>query len=1710
VCGAAGETAQLAGLPTPASAGVISQAPVTLAETSPPSDGPDQTAALDGTLSMAPAVAAAPPAAIPGYEILGLLGRGGMGVVYKARQLALNREVALKMLLAGPHASPSLLNRFRTEAEAVARLQHPNIVQIYEVGQVEGRPFFALEYVEGGTLAQWLNSKPQPPRQAAALVCRLARAVHSAHQRGIVHRDLKPANILLARIEDRGSKVENRADSSDPRSSILDPRCSIPKITDFGLAKQLVGPEGQTKTGEIVGTPSYMAPEQAGGVTKQITALVDVYALGAILYEMLTGRPPFLSTDPIETVLQVISDDPVSPRRLQPKLSRDLETICLKCLQKALAKRYASAEALADDLERFLDGEPILARPTGRVERLVKWARRRPGTAAGVGIGILAAAVVVGLTWFYNGQLKQERDGAVEAGRQEKVQRQKAEQAEKLEKEQRQKAETRFLWMCLAQGAQAIKEGDLMAALASFIEVTDHDRSADEIQRQRLASIIGLYPKPVQFWFHEGPVNHAEFSPDGRRVVTASSDKTARVWDVAQGTMVIPVLAHGGAVHYAAFSPNGRLVVTVADAADGHKGEVRVWDAVTSKANTAFLKHEKPVVLAVFSPDNHRVLTACEDGAARVWEVGTAKLAFAPLRHKGPVKHAAFSPDGRSIVTASADHTARIWDAATGEPVTEPLTHASPVNRAVFSPDGRLVATAYGEVGTTGYGVELWDAATGGLVVSLPKQNEPVTFVAFSPDGRQVVTANIGTAAEIWSTSTGKSLTLPLRHDGPIRFAAFSPDGRRVATASRDHTARVWDTTRGGADSPRMTGAFINLLAGIYDKTWGLAITPPLRHNDEVTSVSFSPDGRFLLTASQDGTARIWDLAAGRVRGPQLKHWGKVAQAEFSPDGRIVTASLDSTAQVWDAATGHPVGWPLWHNNWIVSASFSPDGRRVVTASADNTARVWDAQSGQPITPPLTHAGALSSAVFSPDGRRLLTTCYDGTTWIWNAATGKRVAGPMQHHGWVEMGSFSPNNRLVLTASNDQTAQVWDAATGKPVGPALRHPRPVSSAVFSPDGRRVITGGYDQKARIWDVATGKEITPPLKHNGAVLYATFSPDGKRVATASGDYTARVWDAATGEPVTPPLKHDHYVYRVAFSPNGHRLVTASNDQTARVWDAATGDPVTPPLKHDSSVNRACFSPDGRRVLTAVGVPGTSAGSAQVWELSPDLRPREDLVLLTRVLTGVRVDSRGRTIPIPRTELQAAWKSVQAKYPAEFVASTQELVTWHLREADDCENTGHRKEALVHLSRAIDAQPGEWLHYARRGYSYAELGEWDKAGADYAKAIDLGSNNYWTWSLLALVRLKQGDEVGYRNVCTSALDRLGKSTNPFTWSTAAWLSVLAARGGDLIQAKKMAQRALAELPGAYSIQRHLGAALYRLGDYQAAIVQLETAAASEQNSNKYYDWLFLAMACHRQGKHKEARQWLEKANAAINGQTGLNWNVREELALLRGEANGLVLGPWEPHAQRGRGHAERKEWSQAAAAFEKARVLKADAPRFWYRYALVHLRAGDLAAYRRACQNSAERYGSSRDPEELNWLVWTCLLHPKSPVDPAQIVQWAKRAVDLRQDSSADIHDYYNALGAAYYRAGKMDDAVRWLKAAVSAGNNAWEWFFLAMAYAQTGQMDQAGRSFARGKEWLADRIRKGGQQSDSMSLFWDFQVHAELLQEEAEKLIKTKKR
>ncbi len=779
----------------------------------------------------------------------------------------------------------------------------------------------------------------------------------------------------------------------------------------------------------------------------------------------------------------------------------------LDAIELAEAEAWQQAES-ARELGQSADVTALIAASRAALDRQ---ARRRRGLVWSA----FAALTVFGVVVATLAIAARHQASEAEASR-------KRAEADRMQAEARGRENKRLLAQFYQEtGRQLLVSNYRQEAVPYLLAARQHGEGEASLRMMFWTATRSLpLTLPLQ---HESEVVSAAFSADGRRIVTASEDRTARVWDTTTGEPLGAPLEHQGWVRSAAFSPDGSRIVTAS--ADR---TARIWDAATGRSLGPPLEHRGPLRSAAFDPDGHRVVTASDDGAARIWDAATGEALARPLEHRGPVRSAAFSPDGRRVVTASEDGTARIWNAATGELLATPLGHRGPVRSAAFSPHGSRVVTA-SEDGTA----RVWDAATGKLLATPIEHQGTVLTAAFSPDGGRVVTASEDKTARIWDATTGKPLTAPLVRPATVLSAAFSPDGRRVITASADHIARIWDAATGEPLIAR------------------------LEHQGPVWSAAFSPDGRRVATASVDNTACIWNVATGESLATPLEHQGGVWSATFSADGtRVATTSDDRTVRIWDAARGELLA-TMQHRGPVWNAAFSPDGTRVVTASDDRTARIWSAATGKLLATLPEHDGMVWSAAFSPDGRHVVTASADRTARVRDAATGEPLGAPLEHQATVWSAVFSPDGRRIVTASSDQTARIWDAVTGKPLATPLKHQGWVRSAAFSADGTRVVTASVDRTARIWDAATGEPLATLLEHQGTVRNAAFSPDGTRVVTASSDRTARVWDAVTGRPLTAPFWHEGTVSSAVFSPDGNRILTASADKTARFWETRTDE-------------------------------------------------------------------------------------------------------------------------------------------------------------------------------------------------------------------------------------------------------------------------------------------------------------------------------------------------------------------------------------------------------------------------------------------------------------------------------------------------------------------------------------------------------------------------
>jgi WD40 repeat protein/serine/threonine protein kinase len=1103
---------------------------------------------------------------LPNYEILSELGRGGMGVVYKARHLPLNRLVAVKVLLAGPHAGSEALARFRGEAAAIARLHHPNLVQVYEVGEYAGRPYAALEFVDGPSLAQHLNGTPLPARQAAEILQVLAQAIHYAHEHGIVHRDLKPANILLAVASGQWSVVGKETSS---RNTDHCPPTTVPKITDFGLAKQLDTPSGHTRTGAVLGTPSYMAPEQAHGKAAQVTPRSDIYGLGAILYEMLTGRPPFRGESAMDTVLQVLSEEPVPPSRLCPRVPRDLELICLKCLEKDPQRRYASAAQLAEELRCFLNGEPLrVTRPVGTMERFGRWCRRNPKVAA------LAAAVLVSLVagtavssclglqaWHDADEARrQQRRADREAEQARLAEGQAEEQAKKAardrDKARAEETKARRLAAVLAldRGLNLCEQQHIDQGLLWQARSLELSPGEDADLRQVIRANWGAWRSQLNrlhmTYLHRGAVTAVAFSSDGQKILTASADGTARLWDTA-GNPIGPVLQHEGPVKVACFGPNGKTILTAGD-----DRTARLWDVATGKPIGAPMSNGFEIRVARFSPDGAQVLTACDvptnelvgtvngiptykrRGSVHLWDAATAKptgvaITLEVTLNDTPGSDVLFSPDGKTVVTASFLDV-RLWDAATGK---QTLTiHPRRPNKmglagpsaVAFSPEGKRIAIACKE----GF-VQLFDAATGQPVGEALLHKSRVEVVRFDPRGELLLTGTQDGMAVLWHAATGQVDKSPFHHQGKVATVAFSPNGRLALTGSVDKSARLWDTVA------------------------GRPVGQPLLHTGEVQAVAFSPDSRFVLTGGADGSARLWEVAPA-FQSPLavLRHLdGRflLSAVAASADGKTVAAAYGIDALCWKVGQEKPIGLARYrHDGVIRSIALSPDGTRLLTAGEHTAVFLWDVTAMFPKPVRIKTGAEVCAVAFSPDGDTFVTGGADGHVQRWQTATGEPVGSAIANKDTIRALALSPDGKRIATASGS-TVRLWETDSGKQLVPVLLHPAEVAAVAFSPNGELLGTGCLDGAARLWQSATGKMVGRPLEHGLAIRGIAFSPDGRLLLTGSSDKTARLWDTTTGKLVGPPMRHAGAVVAVAYGADGRWVLTGGDyDCVARFWE------------------------------------------------------------------------------------------------------------------------------------------------------------------------------------------------------------------------------------------------------------------------------------------------------------------------------------------------------------------------------------------------------------------------------------------------------------------------------------------------------------------------------------------------------------------------------
>ncbi len=1071
------------------------------------------------------------------YELLGELGRGGMGVVYRALHGQLGRVEALKMALPAQIVSPAERERFHREAEAIASLEHPHILPIYEVGEHRGQPFFTMKLCVRSLAEEWRSGGPgRTPEEAARLAMGLALAVHYAHERGIQHRDLKPSNILL--------------DANG---------CAF--VSDFGLARFRDRDSTLTHSAAVLGSPAYMAPEVAQG-RRDLTNAADIYSLGAILYELLTGHPPFTATSVVEMLRLVVEREPQPPRRLVRSVPRDLETICLKCLRKEPSARYASARELAEDLARFLAGESVRARRAPTAERFWRWCRRRPAVAALLAVLVLGSVAAV---W--------QIDAARRAEGREKVHAEAVSSQLRQSNTQLDETNSRLGEMIdqveLQRAEDLFHEGESGRALLFLVRVLER-HPGHPVAAPRLASALfhGEYARPSGLPFVVmGKVIHLEFLDDETLFICPRNGAPG-LWKAATGEQRLSLEYDGLAWLHARLSSDRSTALGMA-----YLGAGAVWNVATGKLQAPRISSEFGGHWVVFSADGKRAANCRLDGLIRFWDATSGEMIGTPQSNGKNFSLATMSADGRRIAVEE-DGRVGLWEVESQRKVRDFPALLPPVKRLAFSPDGSVLCAAAGDFAAHRFATE-----TGAEILPALQHEGKIEDLQFASDGRRILTASVDRTARLWDATTGTQLIPPLRHRDWVNTATFCPDGRRIATTSGDLTARLWDAATGRPVSQPMAHLQQPLAAvmsrdgntlytggaDIFVRRWDLrpVAEPPAILGSGVATIAaeFCADGRSVATVADDGSASLWRIdkptpvLAWRGAAPVARS----RVASFSPDGVLFAAAEGAAIMVRRVASPEEALVSIPCERAVLDVDFSADGQRLAVAQDDGAARIWNVADGTSATPVLEHAAPVAHIRFSPDGGRVmtaerqadLTKTLGRTAQMWDARSGSRIGTAILDEEDLHDTTMSADGRLVATASNKDQARVWDAATGLPVTPPLRHPRAVQAVIFSADSRLVATGSLDGTARVWDARTGQPTVGAMQHDDHVLGVAFSPDGKRLATASRDGTARLWDVATGLPITEPLRHPSAVRAVRFSPDGQRLLTVSEGCAARIW-------------------------------------------------------------------------------------------------------------------------------------------------------------------------------------------------------------------------------------------------------------------------------------------------------------------------------------------------------------------------------------------------------------------------------------------------------------------------------------------------------------------------------------------------------------------------------
>jgi WD40 repeat protein/serine/threonine protein kinase len=1024
-----------------------------------------------------------PPSRVGRFLIQRELGRGGCGIVYLARDPRLHRDVALKVPRPEVSAIPELRTRFLREAQAAAGLDHPNIVPVYESGEVDGVCYIAAACCEGLTLAAWLRNQPEliPVAVGVTLVAAVADGVQHAHDSGVLHRDIKPSNILLSQKSKIKSPRSRRQGETGRWSSATEAEAVpgdtglpfVPRLTDFGLARfaldrvgsadgtRIGPPQTLTPSGAILGTPSYMAPEQASACEEKIGPQTDLYSLGVILYEVLTGKPPFSGGSELEILKSIEATVPQPPSKWRPELKGDLDTICSKCLEKEPKKRYASAAALAGDLRRFLSGTPIQARPVGIAERAWRWARGRPALAGLWAVSLIAVLSLLGLEAWHSSQLAKTMQTSA---------REVANQRALVFAQERLVKQNEYL-KDIRQAFRLWK----LAQVPQFVDLLSrHVPKSDADEDHRCFAWHYLWQQShnerMCLQGHLGEVYALAVAPNGQIVASGGQDRTIRLWDLKTGSEIKALRGHSDDVTGLAFSADGKILASASE-----DWTVRLWD-VALGTQIARFQHSASVFCLAMSRDGELLATGGEDKQVRLWRLNGGEEVKFPREHAEEIRGVAFAPDGQAVASADRDGTVKLWDVQTHTLRASLPTVGRAVHAVSFSHDGKiLVAGGDDKV------IRLWDANSWKPLGVWQGHTDSVHALTFAADDKLLASAGKDHVIRFWNTATGECSKVLQGHTDRVAALAFSPDAAAIFSASWDGSVKLWDL-----EGPREYRAFYLQPGNIRD-SW--------------KDVCLAADATLLAAISNDdGAARLWDVASGQLR----------AATGFKGDPRktlllvlvdsektLVRATYDGCVCLVDIATGQERRLSLALPSKARCMSCSPAGNQLAVGHADGTISLWDLVNGRHLST-LRGNDAAQRLRFSPDGK-LLVACWCGLGQVWDIAS-QQPLSEWRQKGWISSTALSDDGRTMAMGYYSGTIEIRNAFTGQVQHTLLGQTGLIGSLAFCPGGKVLAAGNENGAVKLWDLATGQEIiTLDLPRPSTPIPAlAFSADGKTLA------------------------------------------------------------------------------------------------------------------------------------------------------------------------------------------------------------------------------------------------------------------------------------------------------------------------------------------------------------------------------------------------------------------------------------------------------------------------------------------------------------------------------------------------------------------------------------------------------------------------------------